>query len=115
MVVCDTGEPLPTKLVQALHDFSYVELHWFLLATLVPPGLNLEDYNQGKCHCCLPTQAKRSQTTVANISTRLLCFHRYMAALCSLYPGMLPQMLAYANIIIQAQLQFSGDGWLTYN
>ena len=28
---------------------------------------------------------------------------------------MLPQMLAYSNMIIQAQLQFSGDGWLTYD
>ena len=52
---------------------------------------------------------------MADISTWLLCFNRYKAALCSIYPGMLPQMLAYANMIIQAQLQFSGDGWLTYD
>ena len=115
MVVCDTGEPLPTKLVQALHAFSFVELHWFLPATLVPPGLNLEDCAHGNCHCCRPTQAKRSRKTVADVSTWLLCFNRYVAAMCSVYPRMLPQMLAYSNMIIQAQLQFSGDGWLTYD
>ena len=52
---------------------------------------------------------------MADISTWLLCFNQYMAALCSVYPGMLLQMLAYVNMIIQAQLQFSGDGWLTYD
>ena len=82
-----------------------MELHWFLPATLVPPGLNLED--------C--TQAKRSRKTVADVSTWLLCFNRYVVAMCSVYPGMLHQMLAYSNIIIQAQLQFNGDGWLTYD
>ena len=35
--------------------------------------------------------------------------------MCSVYPGMLPQMLAYSNINIQAQLQFSRDSWLTYD
>lgn len=28
---------------------------------------------------------------------------------------MLPHTLAYANIIIQAQVQFSGEGWLRYD
>ena len=76
------------------------------------PGLNLEDCAHGNCHCCRPTKAKRSRKTVADVSTWLLCFNRYVAAMCSVYPGMLPQMLAYSNMIIQAQLQFSGDGWL---
>ena len=49
------------------------------------------------------------------VSTWLLCFNRYVVAMCSVYPGMLPQMLAYSNINIQAQLQFSRDSWLTYD
>lgn len=111
----DTGEPMPAKLVQALRDFSHIELHWFLPATLVPSGLNLEDCTRGKCHCCRPIQAKGSRKTVADISIWLLCFNRYVAALCSVYPGMLPHMLAYANIIIQAQVQFTGEDWPTYD
>ena len=49
------------------------------------------------------------------MSTWLVCFNRYLAVKGSVYPRMLPQMLAYSNIIIQAQLQFSGDDWLTYD
>lgn len=114
MSVCDTGEPLPAKLTQALRDFSFIELHWFLPSTLLPPVMSLDECDHVKC-CCRPTPAKRSRKTVADLATWQLCFNRYTAALCTIYPGMLPQMLAYANLIIQAQLQFNGDGWLTYD
>ena len=60
-------------------------------------------------------KAKKSRKTVADLATWQLCFNHYMAALCTIYLGMLPQMLAYANIIIQVQLQFLGGGWLTYD
>ena len=114
LTICNTGEPLPAKLVQALRDFAFVEMHWFLPSTLLPPGLSLEEADQSKC-CCHPPKAKKSRKTVADLATWQLCYNRYTAALCAVYPGMLPQMLAYANIIIQAQLQFLGDGWLTYD
>lgn len=115
LMVCDTGERLPTKLVQSLKDFAFIELHWFLPAALLPPTVHSDDTHHSHCHCCGPPQAKRSRRTVADIFTWALCFNRYTAALCSFYPGMLPQMMAYQNTILQAHLQFAGDGWRIYD
>ena len=42
-MVCDTGEPLPARLVQSLKNVSFVELHWFLPAALLPPSLRMDD------------------------------------------------------------------------
>ena len=58
---------------------------------------------------------KRRRKTAADAFTWLLCFNRYVAAQCSLYPGMLPHMMAYVNTIIQAYLQFNGDSWRQYD
>ena len=77
LMVCDTGEPLPARLVQSLKAFSFVELHWFLPAALLPPSLRMHDLPPSHCHCCNPTQTKRTQKTVADIFTWTLCFNRY--------------------------------------
>ena len=108
-VVCDMREPLPAKLVQALHDFPMLRCTGSCPTTLVPSCLNKEDYDHGKSQCCHATQAKRSRKTVADISTGC-CVSTAMRQRCVqyVYSGMLPQTLAYANIIIQAQLKLAG-------
>lgn len=50
LMVCNTGEALPSCLVQSLKDFFFVELHWFLSASLLPPSLCLDDPNYSHCH-----------------------------------------------------------------
>lgn len=91
-----------------------MELHWFLPAPLLQSVLLKEENDNQHC-CCHPPPEKRSRKTVADIFTWLLCFNRYAAAQCAIYPGLLPHMMAYANTIIQAYLQFSGDGWRQYD
>ena len=115
LTVCDTGEPLPARLVQSLKDFNFVQLHWFLPASLLPPTLLPDDPVHSHCHCCNPSTTRRSKKTASDICTWALCFNRYTAALCTIYPGMLPQMMAYENTIIQAHLQFTGEGWRVYD
>lgn len=102
LMVCDGGIPA-------------VELHWFLLASLLPPLLRPEDPTHSHCPCCNLSQARRSNKTVLDIFTWALCFNRYVAALCAIYPGMLPRMMGYENTIIQPHLQFTGEGWRIYD
>ena len=109
------GEPLPPKLIQCLKEFSFVELHWSLPAPLMRPSLSQEDCSGSPCHCLAMALAKRSRKTVDDIFTWLLCFHRFTAAPCVFHPHMLPQLSAHANTILQAHLQFQGDGWRIYD
>ena len=113
--VCDTGEPLPLKLVQSLREMSFVQLHWFLPAPLLQATFPTEECPHSHCHCAPNSTSKRSMKTVDDIFTWVLCFNRYIAALCSFHPMMLPQMTAYANTILQAYLQFQGNGWRVYD
>lgn len=115
MTICDTGEMLPAKLVQGLRDFTFIELHWFLPASLLQTALRATEEKTTDCHCCHTPETKRKLRTVSDIFTWLACFHRYTAALGKLYPGMVPHMMAYANVITQASLQFAGDGWRVYD
>ena len=115
LTICDTGELLPSRLLQCVRDFTFVELHWFLPAPLMQTALQQDDCNHPHCHCSNHSHSRRSRRTVDDIFTWLLCFHRYAAALCSFHPRMLPELMAYANTILQAHLQFTGDGWRVYD
>lgn len=44
-----------------------------------------------------------------------MCFHRFTAAALVFHPTKASQFMAYANNILQAYLQFEGDGWRAYN
>ena len=94
---------------------SFVQLHWFLPAPLLQATFPTEECPRSHCHCAPNSTSKRSMKTVDDIFTWVLCFNRYIAALCSFHPMMLPQMTAYANTILQAYLQFQGNGWRVYD
>ena len=115
--VCDTGEPLSTWVIQQLRLLEFVELHEFLPAPLLRAMGSTGMGNS--CACChanhpLPSE-KRTMKTVGDIFTWLLCFHRFAAAASSFHPGKVSQFMAYANTILQAHLEFEGDGWRVYN
>lgn len=114
LTVCDTGEILPARLQQSLREFKFVELHWFLLTPLLQSVMLKEEGDNPHC-CCRSPHEKHRRKTVEDIFTWLLCFNRYTAALCKLYPGMLPHMMSYSNTVVQAYLQFHGDGWRIYD
>ena len=63
----------------------------------------------------LRSSDKRSMKTVGDIFTCLLCFHRFAVAASSFHTGKGSQFMAYANTILQAHLEFEGDGWRAYN
>ena len=48
---CDTGEALPVKLIQGLKDFAFIELHWFLPASLLQTVLRATEEKVTNCHC----------------------------------------------------------------
>ena len=115
--VCDTGEPLSTCVIQLLRSLEFVELHEFLPAPLLRAmgGTGIG----GSCSCCHANHPllsdKHSTKTVGDIFTWLLCFHRFAAAASTFHPGKVSQFMAYANTILQAHLEFEGDGWRAYD
>ena len=115
LTICDTGELLPSRLLQCVRDFTFVEVNWFLPAPLMPTALQQDDCNHPHCHCSKHSHSRRSRRTVDDIFTWLLRFHHYAAALCPFHPRMIPELMAYANSIQQAHLQFTGDGWRVYD
>ena len=98
------------KLIRTL---DFVELHEFLPAPLLRAAVA---DTATDCKCCVAKdKEKRSPKTVADIYTWLLCFHRFTAAASSIHPGKVGQFLAYANTVLQAYIQFEGDGWRAYD
>ena len=113
LVICDTGEPLSERLVKLIRTLDFVELHEFLPAPLLRAAVA---DTATDCKCCVAKdKEKRSPKTVADIYTWLLCFHRFTAAASSIHPGKVGQFLAYANTVLQAYIQFEGDGWRAYD
>ena len=109
--VCDTGEPISSRVLQLLRSLEFVELHEFLPASLLQEMRATDSGHP--CGCCQSRlHLERRQTkTVGDIFTWLLCFHRFVAAAYTFHPGKLTQFMAYSNTIIRAYLEFKGDGW----
>ena len=118
--ICDTGEPLSSKVLQQLQTLEFVELHEFLPAPLLR-ALESTDKNPSTCQlhsCCNPLMGewqKRRTKTVGDVFTWILCFHRFVAAASIYHPHKIDQFMAYANTVVRAHLEFEGDGWRAYD
>ena len=116
--ICDTGEPLSSKVMQQLQTLEFVELHEFLPAPLLRA---LEGMDPSSCpshSCCnsvLGDWQKRRTKTVGDVFTWMLCFHRFTAAASTYHPHKVGQFMAYANIVVRVHLEFEGDGWRAYD
>ena len=52
---------------------------------------------------------------VTSIIEWIQCFTNYITILGQSYPGRFPDLLGYQHLILEAHLEYSGDGWAVYN
>ena len=115
--VCDTREPPSAKLLQSLRNLDFVELHKFLPAPLLraATGTPTSCADGHSCHCPHTTAVEKGAKTVGDIYTWTMSFYRFTAAALVFHLGKNTEFMAYANTILQAYLQFEGDGWQVYD
>ena len=58
-------------------------------------------------------KGKRRQVT--SVLEWLQCYSIYMAVIAAKTPARLPDMLGYQVLIIEARMEYEGDGWLGYD
>ena len=59
------------------------------------------------------TNSKRRPVT--SIIEWTQCFTNYIAILGQAHPGRIPDLLGYQHLILEAHLEYSGDGWAVYD
>jgi len=61
------------------------------------------------------SSTKLKHCLVTNILGWIQCFGIYMTVLARKQPMRIPNVIVYQTIIIKAQLEFEGDGWIGYD
>ena len=83
--------------------------------------MELTDKNCSTCQlhgCCTSTMGEwqnHRANTINDVFTWILCFCHFVAAASVYHPHKVDQFMAYANIVVQAHLEFEGDSWQAYN
>lgn len=70
------------------------------------PSLEVDEERQGK-------KPKRRQVT--NILEWVQCYGIYMAVLTKKAPDRIQDLLGYQGLILEARMEYAGDGWLGYD
>ena len=60
-------------------------------------------------------KASTKHCTLSGILEWIKCFNVYMAVISQRQPGRISTLLAYVSLIIEAQIEYSGDAWLGYD
>ena len=45
----------------------------------------------------------------------IFCYTVYMAVIAKSQPNRIPDLLGYRSLIIEAHLEYGGDGWMEYD
>ena len=61
------------------------------------------------------TSLNSKRRMVPNILEWIKCFSLYIAVISRKSPQRVPEMVAYLTLIIEAHLEYAGDGWLGYD
>ena len=102
------GLPLvPQKLVQRIQAGEFIDM-----AELLPDRLGV---NAGP-----PVEGDKDDKTprrcqVTNILEWIQCYSIYMAVRLQKYPDKVQDMLGYQALIVEARMEYEGDGWLGYD
>ena len=59
--------------------------------------------------------SKKKKRQVTTILEWVRCFSLYMAIIALKHPGKLPDLLGYQVLIVEARMEYEGDGWLGYD
>ena len=100
----ETGlPPVPKSLASRIKSGAFVEM-----SELSPEQL-------GTLSSETPDKGKSKQWVVCNILVWIHCFGLYTAVVTRKKPEMIPDLIAYQTIIIEAHLEYEGDGWIGYD
>ena len=99
--------PVPPKLVQKIQAGEYVDM-----AELLPDrlGVNAGPPVQGD-----KDDKKPKHRQVTNILEWIQCYTIYMAVRAEKHPEKILDMLGYQTLIVEARMEYEGDGWLGYD
>ena len=108
-IIIRTLQPVPHKLVMKIQAGEFVDMAELLpdqlgSSTSIPTSQSEEDKP--------PTKPKRKQVT--NILEWVQCFNIYIAVISTKSPSHVKDLLGYQTLIIQASMEYRGDGWLGY-
>ena len=96
--------PVPTKLVKRIQDGEFIDMSELAIDRL---GLPLSDDNT-KSVC-----SRRQPVT--SIVEWAQCFSNYIALVAQTQLQRVSDLLGYQHLILEAHLQYEGDGWVAYN
>lgn len=63
----------------------------------------------------VPLSKQPEQREVGSLLTWVSSFATYVAIVANAHPNRVPNMLAYMRLIIREAIEYSGNGWLTYD
>ena len=99
--------PVPHKLVKRIQAGEFIDMSELLPNRLgVNTGPLLDGEKEEK-------RTKRRQ--VASILEWVQCFSIYTAVRTQKYPEKIQDMLGYLALIVEARMEYDGDGWLGYD
>ena len=99
--------PVPQKLVQRIQTGEYVDM-----AELLPDRLGV---NAGPPVEGDKEDKKQKRRQVTNILEWIQCYSIYMAVRAQKHPDKVHDMLGYQALIVEARMEYEGDGWLGYD
>ena len=95
--------PVPRSLAARIESGTFVEM-----SELSPEQL-------GTLSSETPDKGKSRRQVISNILEWIQCFGLYTAVVTRKKPEMIPDLIAYQTIIIEAHLEYEGDGWIGYD
>ena len=96
--------PLPQKLIERIKEGEFIDM-----SELTIDHLSLSPINDTS----KPSHSKRRLVT--SIIEWTQCFTNYIAILAQAQPERISDLLGYQHLILEAHLEYLGDGWLVYD
>jgi len=96
--------PVLNRLVKRIQDGEFVDM-----SELTIDCLSMSSPEE----TCKPSHSKRRP--VGSIIEWTQCFNNYIATLGQAQPERITDLLGYQNLILEAHLEYSGDGWAVYD
>ena len=96
--------PVPTKLIKRIQEGKFIDIGELTIDRLSLPFL--DDSTK-------PIRSRRQPVT--SIVEWAQCFSNYIAVLAQAQPKMVSDLLGYQHLILEAYLEYEGDGWVAYD
>ena len=99
--------PVPDKIVSRIAAGEFIEM-----SELLPDHLGTARLGAGEDQSRAPRLRCK---VVTNILEWVECFAIYVAVVSRTQPQRVPEMLGYLMLILEAHMEYVGEGWLGYD